>query len=558
MSAYPHFPKRRIHDLNQAWDFAFLPDVNLDKLTVTEIEYTDRLPAPSAFDAMPAYAGRRGSGVYRCFVQITPGMESALKIGGAGMTCLVYVDGRKLIEHVGTYTPFEVVLPAVDNSRREIVVVTDNRYDYERNPLHENFFDFYNYGGIIRPVTLHELPKNPLKNAYVTVEDYKTGEITVKLDFYKAAGQNVSCSFDESNTWNEISLDSEQTTFRAQVPDPTAWSPENPILHTLTIDTGDDAITVRFGLRQIRCEHGSMLLNDDPLKLLGYCRHEAHPQFGPATPVSLMAADLQLLRDLGCNFIRGAHYQQDARFLDLCDELGFLVFSESLSWQASEKQLNDSKFVEAQLAQTRAMVETDFNHPSIILWGFLNEGESQKEYARTCYEGLINLIRSLDPSRPVTYACNRGLDDLFLEQLDVISCNMYPGWYSANRDNERPLDEIEESIDTLMAGLKQRGLTDKPFIISEIGAGAIYGCRDELAGYWSEQYQADYLDIVCRKVVENPDITGVALWQFCDIRTYQGPGCMGRPRGFNNKGTVDEYRRPKKAFDTVKSIFTGA
>ena len=113
------------------------------------------------------------------------------------------------------------------------------------------------------------------------------------------------------------------------------------------------------------------------------------------------------------------------------------------------------------------------------------------------------------------------------------------------------MNKIDECLD----GLKQRGLSDKPFIISEIGAGAIYGWRDPICAHWSEEYQDEYLKIVCNEVVSNKNIAGVALWQFCDCRTYRGSHALGRPRAFNNKGIVDEYRRPKSAYKSVKNIF---
>ncbi len=557
MTAYPHFTRRLTHDLNRLWDFVFLPESRLDKLAPEALAYTDRLPVPSAFDALPAYAGKRGIGVYRTAVEVTPDTPSVLKIGAAGMTVKVYIDGVATASHIGSYTPFEVLLPAAPHSRREIVVATENRFDYKRNPLQENFFDFYNYGGIFRPVCLEELPEHPLRQAFVTVDDLQAGRIRVVVDL-DGAGTGLTCRIDDGDPQavHCTTLPDHRLEFHTVVPNPTLWSPATPNLHTLTLDTGSDAMTVRFGLREVRTENGRVLLNGEPVKLLGYCRHEAHPQFGPATPVSLMAADLQQMRDQGCNFVRGSHYQQDARFLDLCDELGFLVFSESLAWGQHQKQLADPAFIEAQLDQTRVMVQTDFNHPSIIIWGFLNEGASDAEFARGCYEKLISLIRSLDATRLVTYASNRYLTDLFLEQVDLVCFNMYPGWYSSDRDNEHPLDEVLPRIKAMLDGLRERGVSDKPFIISEIGAGAIYGCHDALAGYWSEEYQAELLKLVCQETVTNPAIAGLAIWQFCDIRTYQGSGALGRPRSFNNKGTVDEYRRPKLACSIVKTIFS--
>ena len=302
-------------------------------------------------------------------------------------------------------------------------------------------------------------------------------------------------------------------------------------------------------------ENGQIQLNDEPVKLLGYCLHEVHPSYGPALPDMQLVYDLQLLKEMGCNFVRGSHYQQDPRFLDLCDEQGFLVFSESMGWGQQERHFTDENFIQAQLTQTEAMIRSDFNHPSIIMWGFLNEGDTTGEFARDCYTRLAEMIRFLDPSRPVTYASNKHADDLMLELCDIISFNIYPGWYSGDRESENVIGEVLPSIEKHLADMKKRGLSDKPFIISEIGAGAIYGWHDPLNGVWTEEYQSELLQLVCRKVVSDDRIAGVALWQFCDGRTYQGAGALARPRAFNNKGTLDEYRRPKAAFKEAKKIF---
>ena len=557
MKPYPYFSKRKTHDLNGIWDFKFTDAAGLDDVNPGSVSYDDRLPVPSAFDAFPAYAGKRGLGIYRRIVEVTPDIESVLKIGGAGMSCNVYVDGALLGTHSGTYAPFDLKVPASPQSRREIVVVTNNRYDFERCPLHENYHDFYNYGGLIRQVWLEELPADPLVRLFVIAEDLATGLIRVKVE-----GAQVPLTYcidgGPCQAADLTVLDSNTSEFTATVPNPTLWSVEAPNLHVITVDSGTDSITVRFGLRQVRAENGKILLNGTPLKLLGYCRHEAHPQFGPATPESLMVSDLQLLKDMGCNFVRGSHYQQDPRFLDLCDELGFVVFSESTGWGPDKKQLTDRNFIAAQLEQTEAMVVTDFNHPSIILWGFLNEGASDAEFARECYTKLIALIRSLDPTRLVTYASNRYLTDIFLNLVDVVSFNFYPGWYSPDRETDRPLGEILPRIRGDIEGLEKLGLSDKPFIISEIGAAALYGCRDPHQGFWTEDYQAELLRIVCQETIDNPSIAGLSLWQFCDIRTYQGSGLLVRPRGFNNKGTFDEYRRPKAAAAAVKAVFATA
>ncbi len=555
--SFPAYPKRAVTSLNGVWQFTFSQTYAWADETIGALTYDDLLPVPSAFDAMPAYNGKRGVGFYRRTFRCAPGRRGRLVFNAVGMVAKVFVDGQKVGEQAAAYTPFEVEVPASEKAEREVVVMVGNRFDTAIYPLHEIFFDFYAYGGIFRDVEFQVLPEQNLID-WVGVEtlDYQTGEIRVRV---RTADPASSCAISIDDELPQPRTPDErvdgEAVFRLKVADFTAWSPETPELHTLTVDTGDDAVRVRFGIRQVAAENGQILLNGEPVKLLGYCRHEAHPQYGPALPMAQLVADLQLLRDSGCNFVRGSHYQQDPRFLDLCDEMGFLVFEESLGWGQSCRHFTNPDFVAAQLKQTADMIQSSYNHASVILRGFLNEGESESEEARDCYERLIRLCRQKDPRRLITYASNRELRDLFLEQVDVVCFNIYPGWYAESRDDEQPLGEITSRIHRNLSGLKGRGLSDKPFIISEIGAGAIYGWRDPICAHWSEEYQREYLRIVCQEVVDNEAIAGVALWQFCDCRTYRGAGALGRPRAFNNKGVVDEYRRPKLAYETVKEIF---
>jgi beta-glucuronidase len=337
--------------------------------------------------------------------------------------------------------------------------------------------------------------------------------------------------------------------FALKVPAPRPWSVAVPNLHYLQVRVGDDDLCVRFGLRQVRVEGDAILLNDWPVKLLGYCRHEAHPQFGPALPEAQMLADLELMRDMGCNFVRGAHYPQDQRFLDLCDEVGMLVWEENTGWQQDVRHFGDANYMRQQLKGADEMVRASVNHPSVIMWGIFNESHSELEEARPAYEQVLGRIRELDPTRPVTFASNRRGKDVCLDLADIVSFNFYPGWYSGD------LEDVVPSIRRELQTARKRG-GEKPFIVSEIGAGAMYGWRDQNATRWSEQYQTELLRLAASEVVRNKRIAGVALWQFCDCRTSElVTRALGRPRTFNNKGTVDEYRRPKQAYEVVKKVF---
>jgi beta-glucuronidase len=558
MNKYPVFAKRKTTNLNKLWDFKFLEHTEFNDFEPACVEFDDRLPVPSAFDAFPAYSGKRGLGVYRCYLDIPSNTDALLKFGAVGMYCRIYIDGCIAGEHYSAYTAFDCRVPKSENVRREVIVVAGNRFDYKINPLQEIFFDFYAYGGIFREVELHLLPKGELID-WVGVDtiDYKNRRLKVAI---KASGiQNLTVGVDGKFQFNlnNIDFSKGKHEFEFELKDGKLWSQESPALHVLEVDNGTDSITVRFGIRVVEASKGKILLNGKPVKLLGVCRHEAHPQYGPALPYQQLVADLQIIRDMGCNFIRGTHYAQDPRFLQLCDEMGFLVFEESMGWGQSVKHFTDVNFVEAQLRQCSEMISASYNSPSVIIRGFLNEGESDNEGSREFYEAMVKLIRKEAPRCLVTSASNKALEDRFLELYDVICLNLYPGWYSEKAGKENPLDEIVPAINKCISEIHKSGLNDKPLIISEIGAGAIYGWRDPVCAHWSEEYQEKYLEIVCNEVVKKDieEITGIALWQFCDCRTYRGAGALMRPRTFNNKGILDEYRRPKLAYASVKKIF---
>jgi beta-glucuronidase len=561
MMPYPHFPSRQVHCLDGLWDFAWLgEDVSLTDLDIQALGFAEKMPVPGCFDASPAYAGKRGTVAYRTTVRVTPGTAGLLSFGALGMWSRIYVDGEALAEPRMPYSQIDIPVAPADFATREIVVVNDNRFDRERMPLLEQFFDFYAYGGMFRSVHWHELPARALDRVEITPVDSAAGLIQALVRF-RDAGTAVlpaRIAFD-GGTFVPVDLKVQDgvAVLELKVPNPTLWTPESPVLHTLSLRVGEDAIVERFGLRTVGSEGGRITVNGTPVKLLGYCRHEAHPQYGPALPLDQLVQDLQLLRDLGCNFVRGSHYPQDPRFLDLCDELGFLVFEESMGWGQKPEHFTDPAFQRLQVAQTQTMVRKSFNHPCVIIWGFLNEGASNTPESRDLYEQLAGTLRAMDPTRLVTYASMHPFNDLNLDLVDVVSINCYPGWYAQDKEKMAPSDEIVPKLDDIRASLAERGFGDKPFIVSEIGAGAIYGWRDPLNAHWSEEYQEAYLREVCEEVVANDAITGVALWQFCDCRTYASCRALTRPRAFNNKGTLDEYRRPKAAYRVVRSIFRG-
>ncbi len=561
MQPFPRTAPAATIDLSGIWSFAFLPDLaDPGALDPATVECAALATVPGVFDATPADAGRRGTAIYKTQIEIKPHQKSQLRFDGLGLWAKLYIDGQPQGEYDLPYGGWNVDVPPSDERRRDVALVVDNRLHHERTTLVEPYFDFYLYGGIYRGVWLHLLDGPAITEVQITVQDWKAGRIKVRACANESsiAAVPLEIAFDggDFQRADDAVWTNESVEFSGVVPHAKPWSPDRPHLHTLRLRLGTDVFTTRFGLREIRVDGPRLLLNDQPLKLHGVCRHEAHPQCGPALPLTQLLEDIQLLKQTGCNFVRGSHYPQDPRFLDLCDEVGLLVFEESLGWQAELKHLTNPHFAQRLETMTREMVRRSFNHPSVIMWGFLNEGHSELPESRALYERLTAAIKEEDPTRPVTFATNQLMDDINLDLADIISINIYPGWYAQPEAGVRPLDTIVPYIDDCLEHLRRVGLDDRPLIISEIGAGAIYGWHDPLNAHWSEEYQADLLQIVCEKFQTDDRINGLSLWQFCDIRTYADSYALKRPRAFNNKGIFDEYRRPKLAAEIVTRYFS--
>lgn len=558
--------KREAKSLNGLWQFAYLGEASADAVAVAQLRWQERVLVPSAFDAMSQHAGKRGLAAYGCELTVPVGRKARLRFGAVSMWSAIYVDGEELTQHHCGYAPFDVELPVSEREVRQLVVLVDNRYDFERIPMHEEYFDFYQYGGILREVKLELLPEGPAYLDYVHIlptEGYRDGEVEIRIGLSGVALPDtvaLTVAFDGGpvQTMEAVAVANGQACVRTRVAQPQLWSLTSPHLHQAEVGmVGGDAVACRFGLRHVEARSGKLWLNGEVLQLRGYNRHEWHPNFGPCTPLAQMYNDLVLMRDMGCNFVRGCHYPQDQQFLDLCDELGMLVWEENLGWGQGERTFASEAFAAHHDRTLRNMVKFSANHPSVIIWGFMNEAHTEFAYTRSFFERTIADLRSMDPSRIISWASNHPLDDLNFDLVDLISLNIYPGWYGCPGVRE-PLKMIEPHWLECFASIDGRGFADKPIIISETGVEGLYGWRDPHNDFFTEAYQAAYLEIACRLATEHPRSSGIALWHFSDARTYSGGYSMGRPRTFNNKGTFDEYRRPKQAYASVKAIFQRA
>ena len=563
MNAYPHYPGRRILSLNGNWQFRFTEGVPLEKADDPGFRADSLMTVPGAFDAMPEWFGKRGTGLYRTvFTLDSPCRRALLKLDGIGLRGRFRLDGREIGFTSLPYSAVEFEAGPLAAGRHELTAAVDNCFDSKAMKLFLPYYDFYGFGGFYRGAELHLLDGDyALDRVQVRTADCRNGEVELRFLFSGDVPEHLDCriAFDTSRApvERQLAIVHNRAGLRLAVPAFETWSPERPALHTVTVSAGTERIVERFGIREISTDGNRLLLNGKPLFLKGVNRHEFHPEFGPAVPPQLMLEDLQNLRRMNCNFVRGSHYPQDCRFLDLCDEAGLLVWEESLGWGNTAEQMADPEFIRLQELQTRLMVRGSVNHPAVILWGFLNEFDSASPQGYALCTRLAEAIREEDGSRPITFACNHVDADICAGLADVIAFNTYPGWYDAENDGD-PLERIKPACDEIIRRFRSLH-PNKPLMVGEMGTCGIYGAHDSAAAQWSEEFQAEYLETVIRAIFARPELCGFTVWQYHDTRSYlrSGANIRCKPLACNFAGLYDGFRHPKLAAGVVGRLFAG-
>ena len=519
---------------------------------------------PCCWESIPEFCSYRGKAVFKKQIQTRKG-NLRICFEGVSHTGKVFLDGEFIGQHYNAYTPFSFVAKNVSDGEHVLEVEVDNSFN-ESSALHIPN-DYMTYGGITRGVVLEQLgdvyiqslqaipyqeeEKWKLKVTATVVnlsDQEQAGELTVAMPELREIEKKISIKLDpgESHIFTEeLTIDKDTVE---------EWMPEHPVLYSVQADIClmnedkpmDDLIQ-RVGLREIKIEGRRILLNGKAIRIKGFCRHEDHPAFGCALPIQIMQQDIHIMKDLGANAVRTSHYPNDELFLDLCDEQGLLVWEENHARGLTEEMMRNPHFEEQAEECIREMIPAHINHPSIIIWGILNECASETEYGYSCYSKQYSLIRDLDQSRPASSASCKFKTDICFGLPDIVSYNIYPEWY-VDAPAADYLKSLYEWVQTETEG------AGKPFLITETGAGAIYGYRTPTLDKWSEEYQAKALEDQITAVMEQEGCSGIFIWQYCDVRISK-EWFANRPRTMNNKGVVDEYRRRKLSYDVVKRLY---
>lgn len=488
----------------------------------------------------------------------SPGMRRFIRVGSANQRSAVWLNGQMLGENPVGFTPrsYEVT-DAIREGDNSLVVRVNNRREPSSVPGMRT--DWWNYGGLTRPVELLEVPATFVRDAHAELtQDRVKVSGWVALDGPEAASRRVRVSVGGSAV--------EFTTDAAGVAQWELargglglWSPSSPELHELRAELlglgagTDDVFTDRIGLRTIATEGGRVLLNGEAIGFRGVCVHEERIAGDGRSWSEGDARELaEELRALGCNFVRLAHYPHAEAVARVMDEAGIMVWAEiPVYWKldyANPETLSEAR------SHLQGLISRDHNRASVVVWSIGNETEVN-EASNAFRSALAEDVRRLDPHRLLAAALEPRLtirdgrvvkvvlDDPFGAEVDLLAINSYIGWY---------VGRVED-----MRGLPVELGWDKPIMVSEFGADAKRGLAPKVEGrdeIWTEAYQAKLYRETLAWFETMPNFAGCSPWILSDFRSPRRllPGVQDH---WNRKGLLDELGEPKEAYEVVRGTY---
>ena len=329
---------------------------------------------------------------------------------------------------------------------------------------------------------------------------------------------------------------------------PQLWTPENPKLYGVTISAGQDRITDEIGFRTIETRGAEILLNGKPIFLRGISMHEEAPfRSGRAFSEEDDRTLLTWAKELDCNFVRLAHYPHNEEMLRLADHIGLLVWEEvPVYW---EMQFQNPAVLENAKTQLREAISRDRDRASIVFWSASNETPITPE-RNAFLKTLAEYVRSLDPTRLITSASDKWrftdqqtaeLDDPLGSFIDVIGLNEYIGWYGDRKPEDA--DKIQWKF-----------AYNKPVIVSEFGADALYNLHGDAFTRFTEEYQANLYQHQLGMLSRMPQLAGMSPWILMDFRSPRRP-LPGIQDYFNRKGLISDRGQRKQAFYLLQKFY---
>ncbi len=504
--------------------------------------------------------------------KVLAGQRVVLRFGAVTHAAQVYLNGRKLGGHKGGFLPFEFEVDEfLTGGENRLTVAVDNRVNYSTLPVgnestvaffgsdnpgipsielaktrcrpqNKPNFDFFNYAGIIRPVTLYTTPRDYIQDISISAGiDGTDGIVDYAVETVGQGAVKVSI-LDEQGV--EVAQ-AEGGHGQITIPDVRLWNPGAAYLYRARVTMGGDVYEQAFGVRTVKVEGTKFLINGRPFYFKGFGKHEDSFFRGRGMDQCLNVKDLSLIRWLGANSFRTSHYPYAEEMYDLCDREGIVVIDEAPAVGINAGGAQDPYEVmhikEHHQDVIRDMIARDKNHPCVVMWSIANEPDTE-HFPQSAYDyfyPLYELAHACDPQgRPVTLvACqNDYTRDIITRAMDVCCINRYYGWYNLSGD----LDAACDAWNTELDFWAEMG---KPLMVTEYGADTYPGVHNTNGEMFSEEYQLDYYARINAELDKRSFFIGEQVWNFADFATIQGPM---RVDG-NKKGLLTRDRRPKLA-----------
>ena len=475
-----------------------------------------------------------------------PNRRVFLHVGAANYRSWFWVNGQKVCQHEGGFTSFNCEVTAVLRKGDNFVVAAvDNTRMEDGVPGLET--DWWNYGGLHRSVSLIEVPE-----AFIDQYDLhlRSGQGSVIEGWVHVPGGRtgaaIAVEIPELHAKTSAILAPDgRAPIHVAVPGLVRWSPEHPKLYKVTLRAGSDSITDLIGFRTIETRGTEILLNGKPIFLRGIdIQGEAPYRLGRANTAKDADILLGWAKELGCNFVRLAHYPHDETMLRAADRMGLLVWSENPVYWALD--FDSPKVLAKAEQQLDEEIGTMRNHASIVLWSMANE--TPETPARTLFiERLAARARQLDPTRLITAALlvrsegnTKIIDDPLGKALDVIGFNEYIGWYEGT----------PATADTTQWQVNFQ----KPLIVSEFGGAARAGLHGTPQTRWTEEYQAAIYRHQLPMLNRIAQLRGMSPWVLMDFRSPNRP-LAGIQDEFNRKGLISDQGQKKLAFFVLQKAY---
>jgi beta-glucuronidase len=581
---YPNVTEtRNLVDLNGVWNFKLDQGDGLkENWQVSGLKDAIPMAVPASFNDVGVTAEIRNHVGWVWYERdftvpsVFTSERVVIRFGSATHVAKVYVNGELVVEHKGGFLPFEAEINTflksgknrltvavnnfIDESTLPVGIVTEKEIPGQGKVIRNTpNFDFFNYAGLQRPVKIYTTPRTFVKD--VTIVTNMDGKVNYSIESVGESDVKVSV-VDESG---QVVASADGASGTITISNVKLWEPLNAYLYTLNIELNKNGETLDkyeqpFGVRSVEVKDGKFLINNKPFYYKGFGKHEDTSINGRGFNEAANVMDFKLMKWMGANSFRTAHYPYSEEMMRLADREGFVIIDETpavglhlnfmmmLNGGAGKRKTwKELQTFEHHQEVIKELISRDKNHPSVVMWCVANEPASEEEGADQYFKPLVELVKELDPQkRPVTIVTHLGATpdtDKVGEFIDIICLNRYYGWYIDGGD----LDAAKVKLRSELEGWKKR-CPGKPIMMTEYGADTVAGFHDVDPVMFTEEYQVDFLRANHEVFDECNQFVGEHVWNFADFQTSQG---IIRVQG-NKKGVFTRDRKPKAAAHELK------